>query len=69
MVTVSERATARLLEQRHAADLDGEADGSASPPARAGNGYWSPIKRAKTIRSLTTRLFETNDGGVLWLAT
>ncbi len=27
MVTVSERATARLLEQKHAADLDGEADG------------------------------------------
>ncbi len=27
MVTVSERATARLLEQKHAANLDGEADG------------------------------------------
>jgi len=26
-VTVSERATARLLEQKHAANLDGEADG------------------------------------------
>jgi hypothetical protein len=27
MVTVSERAKARLLEQKHAANLDGEADG------------------------------------------
>ena len=38
MVTVSERAKARLLEQKHAANLDGEADGLRV--AAGSSGQW-----------------------------
>jgi hypothetical protein len=48
MVTVSERATARLLEQKHAANLDGEADGlrvAAGP-----SGQWDTGRRSSARR-------------------
>ena len=51
MVTVSERAKARLLEQKRAANLDGEADGLREVSGNTGHGSQEKVPETVIVKT------------------